>query len=101
MSFELRSYQRDAIDTTYSRVAEGHRPIICAATGSGKTVIAAHIAREAVEQGKRVLWMTGREEIIRQAYATFCEVVGLRRIGVCCAALQHETPWWSYPEVSM
>lgn len=101
MSFELRPYQADAIATTNQRVAEGHRPIVCAATGSGKTVIAAHIAREAVEQGKRVLWMTGREEIIRQAYATFANVIGLRKIGVCCAALQYETPWWSYPDVAM
>jgi DNA repair protein RadD len=101
MSFELRPYQADAIATTYARCADGHRPIVCAATGSGKTVIAAHIARDFVEQGKRVLWMTGREEIIRQAYATFSSIIGLRKIGVCCAALQHETPWWSYPDVAM
>lgn len=98
MSFELRPYQAEAIATTMQRVGEGHRPIVCAATGSGKTVIAGHIANEAANAGKHVLWMTGREEILKQTYKTFCEICGIGRIGVLMRDLG---PWWSYPEITV
>lgn len=101
MSFELRQYQSDAIRTVNERLAEGHRPIVCAATGSGKTVIAGQIAKDGIEQGKRVLWMTGREEIIRQAYRTFSDMCGLENVGVLCAGLANETPFWFYPKVTL
>lgn len=96
--YELRIYQRQAIDLAYQRVAEGHRPIICAPTGSGKTIVAGHIAREAIEQGKRVLWMTGREEILRQTFATFNEICGAGQVGIL---MRKERPWWFYPPVTV
>lgn len=99
--FELRDYQSEAIEKAYERIGQGHRPIVCAPTGSGKTVIAAAMARDAIEQGKRVLWMTGREEIIRQAYRTFSELCGIQKVGVLCAGLAKEVPWWFYPPVTL
>lgn len=98
MSFDLRDYQRQAIDTAYQRVADGHRPIIQACTGSGKTVIAAFIAKEMLDASKRVLWLSGREEILRQTFATFNEVCGLGRVGIL---MRKETPWWFYPPVTV
>lgn len=98
MSFELRPYQEEAIALAEQRVAEGHRPIICAPTGSGKTVIAGHIARAAIDAQKRVLWMTGREEILRQTFSTFTEIVGRDKIGVL---MRDERPWWFYPPVTV
>src|SRR3990167_641266 len=98
MSFELRPYQSDAIRLSCERVAEGHRPIICAPTGSGKTVIAAHLADESIKAGKHVLWMTGREEILRQTYKTFAEVCGLDKVAVLMRDLQ---PWWSGAPVTV
>ena len=101
MKFELYPFQADALAKVNERLAEGHRPIVCAPTGSGKTVIAAKLAQEAMERGLRVLWMTGREEIIRQAYATFSDVCGVENVGVLCAGLGDEAPWWFYPKVSL
>lgn len=98
MNFDLRPYQSEAIALANQRVSEGHRPIICAPTGSGKTVIAGHMAREALEQQKRVLWMTGREEILRQTYLTFTEIVGTEKVGVL---MRDEKPWWFYPPVTV
>lgn len=98
---ELRDYQEMAKRRTQDRVAQGHRPIICAACGSGKTVISADYARERLEQGKRILWMTGRQEIIKQAYRTFSAQCGARNVGVLCAGLKGETPWWFYPPVTL
>lgn len=65
---------------------------------SGKTVIAGHIAREAIEQGKRVLWMTGREEILRQTFTTFNEICGRGNVGIL---MRQERPWWFYPPVTV
>lgn len=96
--YELRPYQRQAIDLAYQRVSEGHRPIICAPTGSGKTVIAGHMANEAIQAGKRVLWMTGREEILRQTFATFNQICGPGKVGILMGT---ERPWWFYPEVTV
>lgn len=98
MSFELRPYQSEAIELANQRVSEGHRPIICAPTGSGKTVIAGHLSRAAIDAGKRVLWMTGREEILRQTYATFTEIVGRDKVGIL---MRDERPWWFYPPVTV
>lgn len=99
--FELRPYQSEAIATTYQRVEQEHRPIICAPCGSGKTVIAGQLAKDALEAGKRVIWMTGREEIIRQAYRTFSDMCGVKNVGVLCAGLAGEAPWWFYPPVTI
>lgn len=98
MSFDLRPYQSEAIERAMQRVSEGHRPIICAATGSGKTVIAGHIALRSMAQQKRVLWMTGREEILRQTYRTFAELCGLENVGIL---MRDEKPWWMYPPVTV
>lgn len=99
--FTLYDFQYEALMTAYQRIGEGHRPIICAPTGSGKTVIAGEIARRAMDDGNRVLWMTGREEIIRQAYSTFSDMCGVRNVGVLCAGLANEAPWWHYPPVTV
>lgn len=99
--FELRPYQVDAVEKATERVAGGHRPIVCAATGSGKTVIAGEMARRALENGQRVLWITGREEIIRQTYRTFSSMMGVEKVGVLCAGLQDEAPFWFYPPVTV
>jgi superfamily II DNA or RNA helicase len=98
MIFDERQYQTDAIATTNQRVAEGHRPIVCAATGSGKTVIAARMAKQAFDENRRVLWMTGREEILRQTFKTFNEFLGVGKVGIL---MRDEGPWWMYPPVTV
>lgn len=96
--FELRDYQSEAIATAMQRVSEGHRPIVCAATGAGKTVIAGHIANEAMQKNQRVLWMTGREEILKQTFKTFTQICGVGKIGVL---MRDEGPWWCYPPITV
>ncbi len=96
--FELRQYQTDAIEKTHERVSQGHRPIVCAPCGSGKTVIAASIAKEALDRHERVLWITGREEILKQAFATFADICGHRNVGIL---MRQEKLWWFYPKVTV
>ena len=96
--FELRPYQSAAIETCRERIAEGHRPIICAPTGSGKTVIAAQMAKDYMDAGLRVLFMSGRREILRQSYETFVGFCGVKNVGFLMAG---EGPWWFYPPVTI
>ena len=66
----LRPYQLDIIDQFDTCVASGIRSVIIVApTGSGKTVIGSEIVRRAVADGKRVLFLAHRREIVMQTAA--------------------------------
>jgi DNA repair protein RadD len=61
---QLRPYQRDIIDQVWKL----DRPLIPLPTGAGKTVIAAAIIREAIEErGLYVLFLVHRRELVLQA----------------------------------
>lgn len=74
MSITLRDYQVAAIEAVESAWSEGiTRPVVVAATGAGKTsvfcaLIGRHIERLRSE-GKRVLVLAHREELLEQAEA--------------------------------
>jgi len=64
---DLRPYQYDVIARVEAAIAAGHRhPLLVAATGAGKTVIAAAVVGEAVNRGRRVLFFSHRREITKQ-----------------------------------
>lgn len=69
MTFELRDYQRAAIDATYQYWADqrGDNPLIVAPTGAGKTAIIAQLVKEAMSfSGTRVLMLTHVKELLEQ-----------------------------------
>ena len=69
MTFELRDYQKDAIDGLYNYWAgkAGDNPLIVAPTGSGKTAIIAQLIKDAMGfQGTRVLVVTHVKELLEQ-----------------------------------
>lgn len=61
---ELRPYQLEVIEELK---AQPRRKVLTAPTGSGKTVIAAELIRAAVADGKRVIFVAHRRELIHQA----------------------------------
>lgn len=72
----LRPYQADAIARTRAALASGARSVlIVCPTGGGKTVIGAELARKAVANGRRVLWLAHRVELIAQATSTLERMV--------------------------
>lgn len=64
---ELRPYQIAVLAEVDSTIAAGQRRILLVApTGSGKTIIAARLIRNAVDNGQRVLIFAHRREIVGQ-----------------------------------
>jgi len=69
MTFELRDYQKEAVDGLYNYWAgkAGDNPLIVAPTGSGKTAIIAQIIKDAMSfPGTRVLVVTHVKELLKQ-----------------------------------
>ncbi|MFN8899247.1 MAG: DUF3427 domain-containing protein, partial [Pseudomonadota bacterium] len=74
-----KTYQQDILEQLAAERAHGrHRNLVVAATGTGKTVVAAFDYRNACrsEGGRpRLLFVAHREEILRQALRTYREVL--------------------------
>jgi type I site-specific restriction endonuclease len=65
---DLRNYQTELIERYKREVSRGRRRLIgVAPTGSGKTVVAAAIAGQAVSRSQRVLFPLHRRELVRQS----------------------------------
>ena len=67
MKFDIRPYQRKAVDATRDCLRKNRAGIIKMATGLGKTVVAACIVESAVSNKKRVLFMAHTDELVFQA----------------------------------
>jgi superfamily II DNA or RNA helicase len=67
----MRSYQADAVRSTRDAIKKGYRaPLIVHATGLGKTVIIAKIARMVADKDGRTLVIAHRDELITQTANT-------------------------------
>lgn len=67
---DLRDYQKDLIARVMAEITAGRRRVLLVApTGSGKTVTAADIISEYVTNGRRVLVMVHRRELVQQMSA--------------------------------
>lgn len=65
---ELRPYQRDAVAAIEDRWGSGDRAtLLVQATGTGKTIVMAQVAADAVRMGGRVLVLAHRGELLEQA----------------------------------
>jgi DNA repair protein RadD len=71
----MRDYQRAAYEDLRKSLASGHRhTVLQAATGCGKTRIAAEIIRSATRKGNRTLFLAPRRELIYQSRAALAEL---------------------------
>lgn len=66
----LRPFQLDAVQNLRNEIKLRRRSILLVSpTGSGKTVIAAHMIEQAVRKGKRIYFLAHRVELIEQCSA--------------------------------
>ena len=66
-AFALRDYQFEAVDEVRARLQSGQRRImLCAPTGSGKTIIAADMMQTAICKDRRVLFLCDLTALVGQ-----------------------------------
>ena len=89
---ELRDYQIAALANLKAAVAAGkRRPVLAAATGSGKTAIGAAVVAGALAKGNRVIFCVPAISLIDQTVAALRED-GITEVGVLQAD-HPETDW--------
>lgn len=72
MEYELRHYQDDSVIALRENIRKGIKnQVLCAPTGSGKTVMAAHLVKACYELGKRAVFVADRISLIDQTSAFF------------------------------
>ena len=68
---QLRDYQADAIEALRDGIrASKKRQILCAGTGAGKTVMAAHLLNEADRKNSYALFLVDRVALVKQTSKT-------------------------------
>ena len=78
----LRPHQERALEALRHSLASGRRrPMLQMPTGAGKTLLAAHIIRRALDKGKRVAFLVPALSLIDQTI-TALEAEGIEAIGV-------------------
>ncbi|MEU5091692.1 DEAD/DEAH box helicase [Streptomyces sp. NPDC021356] len=84
-AFKPRPYQTEAIDALRAGWAAGtNRLAVVLPTGAGKTVVFSHLAHQMLDSlnGRRVLVIAHREELIEQAAAKLLAVDPMLRVGI-------------------
>ena len=65
---ELRPYQEKSISALRSEILNGkNRLILCAPTGSGKTIMFSFMLQSALAKNKKCMVLTHRTELLTQA----------------------------------
>lgn len=76
---DLRPYQQDAKNAVNAEWVNGHqRTLLVLPTGCGKTIVFAKVAEDCVRDGKRVLILAHRGELLEQASDKILQSTGLR-----------------------
>lgn len=70
----LRPYQAAMMNAAMGKILAGESTLLCAPTGSGKTVCFAHIAQRMSQAGGRVFILAHRAELIEQISRTLTEL---------------------------
>lgn len=78
LNFPLDDFQQEAI----RNIAEGHSVVVCAPTGSGKTIIAEYAAMRALAEGKKIFYTTPLKALSNQKYHDLKNQYGEANVGL-------------------
>lgn len=76
--FTLDRFQADAI----GHLAEGRSVLVCAPTGTGKTIIADWVVEDALEQGRDVVYTAPIKALSNQKFRDYSRLHGDEKIGL-------------------
>lgn len=91
---QLRKYQSDAIEALYSYWSDkkGDNPLLVCPTGSGKSLIIAHLVKDAMSfVGTRVLMLTHVKELLEQNAKELLNLYPNADVGFYSASLKRKT----------
>ena len=74
----LRPYQTEAVAAIFQQWETQRSTLLILPTGTGKTICFAAVVRQLIEQGKRVLILAHREELLNQAAEKIEHTTGLK-----------------------
>lgn len=94
---ELRSYQQEAKESVFQEWGKVDRTLLVLPTGCGKTIVFAKVTEDCVRQGKRVLILAHRGELLEQASDKIAKATGLR----CAVEKAEETCLGSWFRVTV
>lgn len=75
MSYTLRPYQTEAVESTITMLAKGEHPLLVLATGLGKTVCFSEVANRM--RSGRIMVLAHRTELIEQAAQKIADITGV------------------------
>jgi superfamily II RNA helicase len=78
LDFPLDDFQKEAIEC----ISQGHSVVVCAPTGSGKTIIAEYAAMRAIAEGKRLFYTTPLKALSNQKYFGLRNQYGEANVGL-------------------
>jgi DNA repair protein RadD len=79
-AIKLRYYQQKSKDAAVAALVGGLRTLVVMPTGSGKTIVARAIVDEYLDQGKSVLWLAHRIELLNQARNTIGRSLSIQSV---------------------
>ncbi len=87
--FTLRDYQQGQVNAFWSGTKEkpGQNPLLCLATGGGKTIVIAEILRGIIEIGYRAVVLARSKELVTQNKEKFSRHLPQASSGVYCSGL--------------
>ena len=90
--FELDQFQKEAI----SSLNADRSVVVCAPTGSGKTLIGEYAIYRALSRGKRVFYTTPLKALSNQKLRDFREKFGFDQVGLLTgdASIHRDAPIW-------
>lgn len=94
---ELRPYQQEAKDSVFQAWEQVDRTLLVLPTGCGKTIVFAKVTEDCVRQGKRVLILAHRGELLEQASDKIAKATGLK----CATEKAEETCLGSWYRIAV
>lgn len=83
----LRAYQFSAYEAAMSALKRGRHPVLQLATGTGKSLIIAALAKEARQRGLRTWVLTHVQQLVKQNGATYARFTDDREYGLVCSGM--------------